>query len=229
MNRRVGSLAQSARHFASSSSIGSASQDIRAQLLTAALEHIPRYGFSLKAIQTAANADPSFKSFASSPVSIEQLFPSAPPRVWPSLPSFLSKSPRRMSQEDDESPAEIERLGPIRALFDAWTEQQREVLQGLSILSGPNSVNDALIKRLEMNVPVLPYLPRISESRIATTYSLSELYQTGPTSPTIEQTQEFVDRTLKATAKYDGLYRDTAEFGGYVVQSWKNILKSRGL
>lgn len=180
MNRRVGSLAQSARHFASSSSIGSASQDIRyghfdgcaavtsnlayarAQLLTAALEHIPRYGFSLKAIQTAANADPSFKSFASSPVSIEQLFPSAPPRVWPSLPSFLSKSPRRMSQEDDESPAEIERLGPIRALFDAWTEQQREVLQGLSILSGPNSVNDALIKRLEMNVPVLPYLPRVS-------------------------------------------------------------------
>jgi ubiquinone biosynthesis protein COQ9 len=124
------------------------------------LKHIPEHGFSVRSLQKAASSLPAFQNLAATPLGIEQLFPSPPPR---STPSLLAASSSLLKGKAPEAPIETERLGPVRALFEAWTEDRRETLQSLAkdIKKGHEGVRQALEMRLEDNLPVLPFLPEV--------------------------------------------------------------------
>lgn len=65
--------------------------------------------------------------------------------------------------------------------------------------------------------------------RLATVYSLSEIYQiSSPSKPDMEEVRRYVDDLYASTQKYDGVIRDTVQFGEYVLGSFKSIWHSRG-
>ncbi len=68
-----------------------------------------------------------------------------------------------------------------------------------------------------------------SLAQLATAYALAEAYQTSRTRPSFEQVMDHADSLLKRTGSFDAAFKDTWQFGSYVVDSWKNIIKSRGL
>lgn len=144
-------------------------------ILTAALKHVPQYGFSIRALQAAAESLPALQAFTSR-MAVEQLFPSPPPREPLRLKkgSAQAGSVVNTSTMDTES-QQSERIGPMRALFEAWTDDKRRELQEAlapppsgsmnaqpGLTSRAQSAKDALKTRLEYNLPVLPYLPEVS-------------------------------------------------------------------
>merc|ERR1712093_571494 len=239
------------------------SNDLRTMILTAALQHVPQYGFSVKALQAAAESNPALQAFASSRMALEQLFPSLPPRT----PFSLRRT--RNQPVSDLSPQE-------EAALQAGEKKRRELQEGLSgDASGPagsrtkaERATEALKTRLEYNLSVLPFLPQAiaslglpdptkttipslrpylthvkqiakdvkeltqaeaSLARLATVYSLSEVYQiSSPSKPSMEQVKQYVDELYESTQKYDGAIKDTADFGKYVLGSFKSIWRAQG-
>lgn len=142
----------------------SAHDDIRSRILEASLPFIPSTGFSLRTLQAGAAAlqqSGSSGAASFSPLALDQLFPSPAPRSF-SLP--LSRLFRRAAAQTQE---EGERIGPSRALFDAWAAQGRQQLRAAIATDGTGSekpdplasVRKAFRQRLEYNLPVLQFLP----------------------------------------------------------------------
>ncbi|CAD6581990.1 MAG: hypothetical protein CYPHOPRED_001760 [Cyphobasidiales sp. Tagirdzhanova-0007] len=137
--------------------------DIRSQLLSAALKYVPEYGFSIRALQAAASSLPARKSLSSSPLTIEQLFPSRSVHSFPQIPTYPRTRNKKGKSPQKEGDLVDEPIGPIRALFAAWAADQRDNLRTRDPGTAKGSVGltDLLETRLGLNIPVLPHLPKV--------------------------------------------------------------------
>lgn len=104
-----------------------------------------------------------------SPLALDQLFPS------PALRSLSLPLPRLFRRASAQAREEGERIGPSRALLDAWAAHGRQQLRAAIVADGAASekldplasVRKAFRQRLEYNLPVLQFLPEVRAPVIA--------------------------------------------------------------
>lgn len=180
---------------------------IRDEILKASLPFITEHGFTLSALteglsalrsSTPASTSSSITSFLTnepSPLFLEHIFPSAPPKIKHTLSSIKHLNRRNIFKSAEmpfpmngmgevEQAANEEQTGPRRALFEAWLENALKELQQSTVntqeTKGPpaerkQAVLELLQKRLELNVPVLHHLPS----------ALGTLARLEPTQPSV--------------------------------------------